>query len=244
MQPAHSFDVPPRIRVIVAPLPGADLDPELRPFLDAAEAVRWSAYRRPDDARRFALGRALVKRSVADACGVAPSEVRVVTSSRGRPSVVLAGRPDRAGARPALDVSIAHAGGLVGVALGWSCRVGLDLEPLAAATPDLSLVATAPAERPALACLEPSLRREAALGRWVAKEAYAKLLGIGLGLDPTRVTLERIAGRRRLRLWSRRIEVAGEPYRLAIAALVARSAAPAELIAPPSIEPVGLERAA
>lgn len=211
-------------------------DPALIDRLDAGERIRLGAFRRPDDAARFALGRVLLREAVATDTGLAPSDVRIGLSPRGRPRLVgfPGGRPSGSGARPGSladpfadpaaepsvpppHISIAHAGNLVGVALAHGWEVGLDLEPLAAASPDLATLACTPRERSRLAGLRPRVVAETALVAWTLKEAFAKLVGAGLAIDPARTDLSRIAGRPGVGLWTALVALADGPYWVAVA---------------------------
>jgi 4'-phosphopantetheinyl transferase len=81
-----------------------------------------------------------------------------------------------------LHVSLSRTAGVAAVALSPAV-VGVDVESTGrAVTLDDLVVALHPAELPAA-------DRDAALRRWVRKEAYLKGLGTGLGLDPATVDL-------------------------------------------------------
>jgi 4'-phosphopantetheinyl transferase len=113
--------------------------------------------------------------------GVSPGVVRVVRDPRGRP--VVAGRDD-------LGVSVSHCMGLVLVAIGWHCRVGVDVEPVI----DRGLVrlryhALTDAELAELESHEPSEQTEVLLRYWTRKEALLKAAGLGLAVDPRLIEL-------------------------------------------------------
>lgn len=84
------------------------------------------------------------------------------------------------------DFSCAHAPGLVATALGWGCRVGVDVEPCASA-PGAARCSDAfsPAEWYFLEAAPPSANAFATL--WTRKEALLKLDGRGLYAGPARV---------------------------------------------------------
>jgi 4'-phosphopantetheinyl transferase len=125
---------------------------------DAARA-RLASLRDEGDRRRFVGARLLLRQVVAGATGCPPDEVALhQTCGRcggphGRPTVEVGGR-----AGP--EVSFAHAGDLVIVAVG-PAPVGVDIEPMRA---DI-----APGD----------------LRTWVRKEAVLKATGHGLDVDPS-----------------------------------------------------------
>lgn len=180
-------------------------------LLDDAERERLSRLRHPADRLRFVAGRVLVRELVAERTGVAARLVALRVDGRGRPRVVApTGAP---------DVSISHARGVVAVAIATGGRVGIDLEarPADADRPALERVALAPEERRRAQRLRPEVRAERALRAWAVKEAYGKLTGRGIALAPDELTVARVAGRP-VALRTLRLGIAGEPFRLAVAA--------------------------
>lgn len=177
-------------------------------LLDDAERLRHGRLRHQGDRARFVAGRVLVRELVGAACGIEPGLVCLVPDGRGRPRVVapLAGP----------DVSIAHAEGLVAVAIGTTARVGVDIEPIRP-VPDLERVALTARERAVVATLDDEARADRVLETWTAKEAYAKLVGHGLCLDFTRLSLARIAARRRIAFRTLVTAHGADRYRVTVA---------------------------
>ena len=94
------------------------------------------------------------------------------------------GKPVLAGPRPGAPmVSLAYADGLIGVAVSQDVPVGLDLASALDATDGIVLSALSEAEQRLLARLAPAERRAAFLRMWTVKEAAAKCLGSGVGLQ-------------------------------------------------------------
>jgi 4'-phosphopantetheinyl transferase len=113
--------------------------------------------------------------------GVSPGAVRVVRDPRGRP--VVAGRDD-------LGVSVSHCMGLVLVAIGWHCRVGVDVEPVT----DRGLLrlpchALTDAELAELESHDRSRQTQVFLSYWTRKEALLKAAGLGLAVEPRLIEL-------------------------------------------------------
>ena len=151
--------------------------------LSPEELSRAARFRTPALGHRWAAGRRALRRLLAEATGRDPAALRLVPDpTTGRPR--LADDPD-------LRFSLARADDHLLVALRRDAPVGVDLEPrsaahgLWAAAPRI----LAPAERAALAPLPPADRDNACLAAWVAKEAYLKGVGVGLGRDPATLTL-------------------------------------------------------
>ena len=124
-----------------------------------------------------------IERTMADALGVAVSEVILGRNAHGRPEIV----------RPATDLrfSISHSGGTTLVALGSGADVGVDVERLNRPILQWALwphVLTA-AEMSRLP-LAPAARRASLLALWVGKEAILKAAGVGLAVDPRHIELD------------------------------------------------------
>lgn len=182
------------------------------PAPDAATRARCARMRHPADRARHLSGQLLARAALAAWAG---------------PTATLHCAPHR---RPRVEgaplwLSIAHAADHVAVAVA-SCPVGIDFEPREGADGAHrgALEGLSPAEKRRLAALPPTLRPEAALARWVAREALLKATGHGLAIDPAGVELEPIPGG-----W--RILHAPEPIGHTRAWSLRRPAAPAGLCA-------------
>jgi len=154
-------------------------------LLDEGERARCTTYARAADRARFAGGRVLARRAVAAELGCDPLEVRldarctVCGGAHGRPRVLGAGEG-------VLDLSIAHAGERVVVAVARGWRVGVDVEPIGPFE-DLTGAGAGvlgPAERAVLAALPASERATGFFRYWTRKEALLKATGQGLTLEP------------------------------------------------------------
>ena len=133
------------------------LDPDFTPhWLNRAQLARRDRLRQPNDRRHFIGVRLLLRNSVAESLGGSPSNVELhqhcdrCGGAHGHPTVSVADQPGP-------QVSMAHAGGVVVVAVA-SKPVGVDLEPIGRRTDDLT--------------------------RWVRTEAVLKATGHGLDVDP------------------------------------------------------------
>jgi 4'-phosphopantetheinyl transferase len=143
------------------------------------ERDRASRFRRPSDRHAYVAAHTALRVLVGARLGLPPHAVRfgrepcpLCGGPHGRPTVVGGG----------LHVSLSRTAGVAAVALSPAV-VGVDVESTGrAVTLDDLVVALPPAELPAA-------DRDAALRRWVRKEAYLKGLGTGLGLDPATVDL-------------------------------------------------------
>lgn len=182
--------------------------------LDDVEQGRIHRLRRPADQDRFATGAWLLRAAVAGATGVEPRALAVDRTCRrcdaahGRPRIYGEGRRLRA--------SVTHAGDHVGVAISWlgdpvqvegygrdgGDGLGLDVEGPAAAAllPTIEREVVGADEQRSLP--DAATERAAELvRRWVAKEALLKAAGVGLGIAPVAVELERSGARLALRRW-------------------------------------------
>jgi len=174
-------------------------------LLDDTERQRWAGYRRDADRERFLAGCALAKMAIADYSGQRPGDVSFDRTCRncGRPH----GKPAIRGGR--LELSVAHSGDLVAVALA-TAPVGVDVEQLEGRTrplgrdgdPDaLARLTLADTERAALAAVPPPGRARAFLVAWTRKEAVTKATGDGLRAAFRDVIVAADHGRPRLVAW-------------------------------------------
>lgn len=149
-------------------------------LLSADERERLATLRREPDRERFATGRLLARAAIGQRTATAPGDVLLdATCPRcGRQH----GRPTTAG----VELSIAHSGDRVVVALGRGAAVGVDVESGAGlGAGDGSALwpqVLAPAEQDALAALPLGRRRPALLAVWTRKEALLKASGDGLAV--------------------------------------------------------------
>lgn len=154
------------------------VDDDAHELLSEPERERCRALRAPADRRRFVASRLLLRATVAEVTGSTARNVvvRQRCARCGGPH----GRPEATVGSRRLEVSMAHAGALVVVAVG-DRAVGVDVEPLPAPqepTPDAG-----------------------ALVSWVRTEAVLKATGHGLDVDPTLVHLGEASAPPRLLAW-------------------------------------------
>ena len=167
----HWGEVPPRLRVCSVDGAAAAALIERR----ATEVDRQAAanHRRETRARQTLVGRALIRRLLADATGISGAEWRIVTDAEGRPGAVAAN------GRGGPDISIAHSGRWVACGLAERGRIGIDIE-VERKQRDVQAIAKSvfsPAEQKAVAVDG----QAAFLAFWTMREAIAKALGGGLG---------------------------------------------------------------
>lgn len=141
--------------------------------LDSVERSRRSAYRRQIDADRFAAGAILLRNAVASRFGD-PAAVVVdrTCETCGAPH----GRPRLPELH--LQVSVAHGGDVVTVAVADGAAVGIDVEPIRPVETDVIRTACAPEEWPLITGATAFARV------WTRKEAVLKALGTGLSIEP------------------------------------------------------------
>jgi 4'-phosphopantetheinyl transferase len=174
-QDERRVGAPPSVACTIAlarldqPLPAQLLDALISTF-DAERRAALGRYRQQVDRERGALGDVLARLLVGALAGVRPSGVRVVRERSGRPTVP---------AHDGLHVSISHSGSWVACAAAHA-PVGVDVEAVRPVSPAV-LGASGGG-------------RLAVVDAWTAKEAYLKMLGTGLRLDPGTVQLARRGG--------------------------------------------------
>nr|WSX51387.1 4'-phosphopantetheinyl transferase superfamily protein [Streptomyces sp. NBC_00974] len=145
--------------------------------LPPRERLRYDAVSDPLGRAEFVLARFLLRSALGRMLGRPPARVRLAADRAGRPWV--------AGA-PGVDVSIAHAAGLVAVAVGTGLaprtRIGVDVEAVRT-VPGAGALARrlfSPAERARLGAAPAGAGDLLWLDIWTRREAYVKALGTGV----------------------------------------------------------------
>ncbi|MGB0694808.1 MAG: 4'-phosphopantetheinyl transferase family protein [Rhodospirillaceae bacterium] len=166
--------------------------------LSPEEQARADKFHFAADRIAYQLSHALLRQACAVLSGPegarawTPGQVPLSATDKGAP--IVAGQPGH----PALAVSLAHARGLVAVAVapsgpdGRVTRLGIDVERRTRRPVDRGLArhAYAPEEADALGVLAEAAFQEAFLLLWTAKEAACKLSGLGLQLGLARPRIQ------------------------------------------------------
>lgn len=145
----------------------------LSAWLAPAEHARAARYGRESLARRYIVGRALLRWVLGRAVGVPPSAVPIVRGARGRPRL-------EGGAGP--DFNISHTEGVALIGIARDGRIGVDVEHCARVVraDGLARKFLTPAEQATLAPLGETERQARFLRYWTCKEAMSKATGDGL----------------------------------------------------------------
>ncbi|MBI4601252.1 MAG: 4'-phosphopantetheinyl transferase superfamily protein [Planctomycetes bacterium] len=162
-----------------------DLSPEaldaLRGLLAPAELEQAARFLVPAKRDEFMVGRALLRGLLGAALRTEPRSVHLARGQQGKPFV----RETVAGA--ALELNLAHSGGIVLVAVALGRLVGVDVERV---RPDLEHEGLArrffsSRESARLETLPAEDRTRAFFACWTRKEAFVKATGLGIagGLD-------------------------------------------------------------
>lgn len=143
------------------------------PWLDAEERARHGRFTHAEAAHTWLAGRVALRGLLAERLGVAPSAVAFAKAAGGRPFLRDGG--------PAF--SLTHGATFVVVTLGAAPH-GVDAEPVTRAPALWSMPETifSGAERATL------VSDEEAVLCWTLKEAYLKARGLGLTMDPRRLS--------------------------------------------------------
>lgn len=148
------------------------------PDLTPREHERAGRFLVEDARRRFLTGRTLLRRTLSTLLDVAPAEVPLTVTDRGKPMLGGPGSP-----RP-LAFNLSHSGDVVVAAFARCARLGVDLEAPGrdhdAARLARRFFTTAEADAVAAAS-DPD---PVFLHLWTAKEAWMKAVGEGLGIAP------------------------------------------------------------
>jgi 4'-phosphopantetheinyl transferase len=166
----------------------ADRRAALERLLSSDERERADRYLVPERRERFVVARGSLRETLGRLTGVPPQELRFSYPCLcGRPGCPPSARKPRLeleAGRPRLRFNLAHADGLVMLAVAVDREVGIDVERIdrAAAAGPVVEWAFSSDEVAALRRLPVQEQAEAFARGWTRKEAYAKARGDGLEL--------------------------------------------------------------
>jgi 4'-phosphopantetheinyl transferase len=172
------------IRAVHVDLVSPD-DPEIRPHLDAYEALltpeeqeRMTRFLFAGDRRRFLITRAHVRTMLSRYAKVNPTDWRFMANVHGRPEIL-----DRPAGVPDLRFNLSHTEGLIACAVTVGREVGVDVEYIdRRLTHDVAGRFFAPREVVDLRSLPVADQPRVFYDYWTLKEAYIKARGFGLAL--------------------------------------------------------------
>jgi 4'-phosphopantetheinyl transferase len=148
------------------------------PLLSPEEVSRAARLATPALRRRYRLAHSLLHTLLREYTQSWPHRYEIVYQQAGKPILVV---PD---AQPPVEFNMSHTGEVVVVALA-RVAVGVDIEVVRPLDElDALIAATCTAQEQALfAALDPSARLRAFYRLWTRKEAWIKLLGVGMAHD-------------------------------------------------------------
>jgi 4'-phosphopantetheinyl transferase len=152
------------------------------------ERRRAGRFRFPRDRDRYVVGRATVRRVLAECTGADPAQLRFTYGEHGKPSL--------AEPNSRVHFNLAHTQGLALLAVGLLPNVGVDVEASASMT-DLDELAQrcfSPAELRTYRTLPQPARTEAFYLGWTRKEAFIKATGEGLARPLDSFDVELVPG--------------------------------------------------
>ncbi len=159
----------------------AGSDRRARTLLSDEERERMDRVTAPLARERRTRARAATRSILAGYLGESPERVTLTHDKHGKPTLI-------GGAQPAFNLS--HSGSLGVLAVTGRVAVGVDVELLGRhISPALCERAFSESERRLLSSEPDSRRPESLLRLWTAKEACAKALGVGLGIDMADVVI-------------------------------------------------------
>ena len=148
-------------------------DEELDTLLDDGERARAERFVRPVHRRRYRVGRAVLRRTLASWTGVPAAGIAFEYGLNGKPSM-----------RDGPSFNVSHSEGALLIGLADRGRLGVDVEVLRPID-DLQKLAAANFARAEVSALEltpPAGQGEAFLRIWTCKEALIKAVGDGLSI--------------------------------------------------------------
>jgi 4'-phosphopantetheinyl transferase len=158
--------------------------PPLQTLLDPTEAARAARLLDPLKARRFTVGRALLRRILSLYLDTDPAALVFGTGVNGKPFLAGEGRSD-------LSFNLSHSGPWALFAVTRGIAVGVDIEEIDPALDFERLTAQffTPGENALLRGVSPARRRRAFYRMWTRKEAWLKGMGWGFSVPSRDVGL-------------------------------------------------------
>lgn len=166
------------VQVFLIPLsPTQDLRQLPLYWLDAQETQTAQGFVNERDCRLYTLAHLWLRYLLGQACGEMPQALRIVRAEHGKPRLADAGKP--------VFFSLSHTHSCIAIALSAGGELGVDIERLDPALDVQALqdLVLHPDER-AQQVDTPHFFR-----LWTLKEAYAKALGLGVGLPFARLAM-------------------------------------------------------
>jgi len=157
-----------------------------RHWLSDDELARAEGFHSDLDRARYIVGRAALRRVLADRLGCSPAAIRLSYGRNGKPMLE--------GAHKHVEFNLAHCGGDAVIALAGGAAIGVDIELLrpVADVESLALLVFSDVERRELELAPDPV--SAFLNGWTRKEAYVKALGLGLTAPLTEITVSLSSG--------------------------------------------------
>tara|TARA_R110002020_G_scaffold57347_1_gene157967 strand:- start:204 stop:980 length:777 start_codon:yes stop_codon:yes gene_type:complete len=162
------------------PALAADRRASWLPLLDPAERARYERYKVEGARQEYLTGRALVRTTLSRYAAVDPADWRFEANRYGRPAIA----PAQAHLAPGLVFNLSHTRGLVALAVGQECDLGVDVEWICRDNELAKLCDRyfAPREAAYVRAGEGAELTERFFAFWTLKEAYIKARGMGLAL--------------------------------------------------------------
>ncbi|MBO0903150.1 4'-phosphopantetheinyl transferase family protein [Jiella sonneratiae] len=162
-----------------APATGEDAADWLA-ILAPAERERYDRFKVEGARQEYLAGRVLVRRTLSRHAPIEPKDWRFEANAYGRPAIAA----EQAGLAPGLVFNLSHTRGLVALAVGYACDLGVDVEwPDRTSRPaDLCGRYFAESEARHVRSAEGAELTERFFAFWTLKEAYIKARGMGLAL--------------------------------------------------------------
>lgn len=162
---------------------GSEEEAELLGLLDPEESERAQTFRSVSDRQHFILAHGFLRQTLSRyAPQIAPERWSYALGAYGRPELAGPAEACGAGGGPRLRFNLSHTRGLIACSVTQGSECGIDVERRDRARNFLGMARTAfaPSERRQLEGIPTDQRQARFYQIWTLKEAYIKVIGMGL----------------------------------------------------------------
>jgi phosphopantetheinyl transferase len=167
-------------------------EPAQLSWLSTSEHAKAARLKSSIERQRYFASRVFTRRVLSNATGIDPADLEIIADKCGKPHLSLPGIAGRHSSQSLLRFNLSHSENFLCIATALGHDVGIDIEVV---NPGLDVLAISQAcldqhDVDQVRCSSPDERSHVFYRLWTRREAFAKMLGHGVGSDHLHHTLE------------------------------------------------------